>query len=543
MSPEFAIERNYINLLVGGGNQPEKAFVQLLIDGKQVRTVTGADGEDLEWRTWDVSEFAGKKARIEVVDQATGGWGHINVDQIEMSDKKEEVPVKIEALYQETWRPQFHFTARKNWLNDPNGLTFYGGEYHLFYQHNPFGTAWGNMSWGHSVSRDLLHWEELPIALEPDALGTCFSGSAVVDVDNTAGFAAGDEKTLVAIYTAAPVPPVPNGPKFTQCIAYSNDMGRTWTRYSGNPVLAHIVGDNRDPRVFWHAPTKKWVMALYLDKDAFAFFGSANLKEWEKLSDFTLPGSAECPDIFEMPVDGNRENMKWVFLAASGDYMIGSFDGRVFTPETPKLRGDYGANYYASQTYNNIPTDDGRRIQIAWMNGGSYPKMPFNQQMNIPAELTLRTTLDGIRMFRWPVRELETLYGRPVTKDSFEVKKTEVVIDGLASDLFDLEVAIRPGDCKAIGIRLWDDEIVYDVRDQTLACRGKSAPCVLRDGVLSLRVLVDRSSVEVFANKGEVVMSFCFLPKHKDSGVAIYAQKGSAQVESLISRDIKPVWP
>ena len=307
-----------------------------------------------------------------------------------------------EALYHEKYRPQFHFTARKNWLNDPNGLVYYQREYHLFFQHNPAGLSWGNMTWGHAVGPDLLHWQQLDNALSPDRLGTIFSGSAVVDWDNTAGFQTGAEKVLVCIFTSA-------GKPFTQSIAFSNDRGRTWTKYAHNPVLSHIAGDNRDPKVFWHEPTRRWIMALYLDGEHYALFASPNLKEWTKLSDVPAPGGSECPDLFELPIEGNPRDTRWVFWAGNGNYLLGRFDGKTFIKESGPHPTDWGANFYAAQTYSDIPEADGRRIQIAWMRGGEFPGMPFNQQMSFPCELTLRKFSEGIRLCRNPVREIEKI--------------------------------------------------------------------------------------------------------------------------------------
>ncbi len=260
-------------------------------------------------------------------------------------------------LYQEVYRPQFHFTAKKNWLNDPNGLVYYKGEYHLFFQHNPSGIDWGNIVWGHAVSLDMVHWKQLANAIEPDELGMIFSGSGVVDWNNTAGFQSGKERAMVNIYTSA-------GKPFTQSIAYSNDRGRTWTKYEKNPVLEHIAGKNRDPKVVWHASSKRWVMALYLDANNYALFSSPNLKQWTRLCDIQLSGCSECPDIFELPVDGNAEKTKWVFWGGDGHYIIGIFDGPYnFRRESEVLQSDWGANFYAAQTWNDIPKSDGHSAE------------------------------------------------------------------------------------------------------------------------------------------------------------------------------------
>jgi fructan beta-fructosidase len=244
--------------------------------------------------------------------------------------------------YNEALRPQFHFSPMKNWTNDPNGLVFLDGEYHLFFQHNPEGINWGNMTWGHAVSPDLVRWTQLDHAIYPDELGTIFSGSAVIDVNNTAGFQTGDTKVIVAIYTSQGPEAKPDPKPVTQSIAYSNDRGRTWEKYDGNPVLENVIGGNRDPKVIWHEPTGQWVMALYLDADDYAFFGSPNLKEWTKLSDLKVAGDSECPDIFELAVDGDPNNKKWVFWGGSDTYLIGSFDGVTFTPASDVLATELG---------------------------------------------------------------------------------------------------------------------------------------------------------------------------------------------------------
>jgi hypothetical protein len=239
-SPEFPVSQRYLNFLVGGGAQEGKTCVNVLVADKVVRTTTGRDDEFLSMATFDLGEFTGKKARIQIVDAATGGWGHINADHFVLSDKAATPPVEpvvidTSRLYDETYRPQFHFTAREGWHNDPNGLVYFGGEYHLYFQHNPKGREWGNMTWGHAVSPDLVHWKQLEHALYPDRMGTMFSGSAVVDWKDAGGFKSGKDPALVAFYTAAGgTSDESKGQPFTQCLAYSNDRGRTWTKYSGN---------------------------------------------------------------------------------------------------------------------------------------------------------------------------------------------------------------------------------------------------------------------------------------------------------------------
>ncbi len=333
---------------------------------------------------------------------------------------------------------------RRGWTNDPNGLVYYQGEYHLFFQHNPYGTQWGNMTWGHAVSTDLIRWRQLPDAIHPDELGTIFSGSAVVDHNNTTGWQAGGEKPIVCIYTSAGGATQSQGQPFTQSVAYSTDRGRSWTKYDRNPVLGNIHGSNRDPKVLWHAPTRNWVMILYLDeRGKFGLFGSSDLKHWTKLSDLPLPDGHECPDLFELPVDGDPANTRWVAWEGDGRYLIGQFDGREFRTESGPHRSKFGANDYAAQTYSDIPAAEGRRIQISWMAGGQYPGMPFNQQMTVPRVLTLRSTPAGIRLHFEPIEELKTLRGRQHSRRNLSLGATPHTLHDVQGSLFDIEATFE----------------------------------------------------------------------------------------------------
>jgi fructan beta-fructosidase len=440
-----------------------------------------------------------------------------------------------QQLYHETYRPQFHFTAKKNWLNDPNGLVFYKGEYHLFFQHNPAGINWGNMTWGHAVSPDLVHWKQLADAIKPDKLGTIFSGSAVVDWDNTAGFNREGKPALVCLYTSA-------GKPFTQSLAYSTDRGRTFTKYPHNPVLNNVRGDNRDPKVFWHRPSRRWIMALYLDGEHYALFGSSNLKEWTKLSDVPPPGGSECPDLFELPVDGKPKNTRWVFWAGNGHYLIGRFDGKTFTRESGHFPADLGPNFYAAQTYSDIPTSDGRRIQIAWMRGGQYPGMPFNQQMSFPCELTLRTLPEGVRLCRQPVREISKLYNKSKRWQDVKLVPGDDPLKGVTGELLDVQAELEPGKATEIVLRLRGETIRYDVRAKELHYRGRKADLSPQDGRIKLRVLVDRTSVEIFANDGARCLSFCVLLNPKERGLGLSAVGGAARLTALEVHELNSAW-
>ncbi len=448
---------------------------------------------------------------------------------------------QAEPLYAETYRPQFHFTAKENWLNDPNGLVYYDGEYHLFFQHNQEGLQWGPMTWGHAVSTDLVHWEQLAHALEPGELGIICSGSAVVDWSDTAGFRSGDLPPIVAIYTACDDEGRPQE-ACVQCIAYSNDRGRTWAKYDGNPVLGHIVANNRDPRVFWHVPTRRWVMALYLDASDFALFASPDLKEWTKLQDIVMRDTIECPDLFPLPVDGDPDNVKWVFWGANGNYMIGTFDGQTFQREGEILSADAGANFAAAQTWNDIPASDGRRIQIAWMGSGVYPNMPFNQQMTFPCELSLRTTPDGLRLSRYPVGEIEALAVERHSWSGATLRPGDDPLDGIDHDLLDIRAEIDLGTARSILFTLRGEPVRYSFSEQHLFCSRTSAPLRLVDGRVELRILLDRTSIEVFGNRGLVSMTSCFVPEPDDRTVSLEAIGGTATVVEMHVTELRSAW-
>lgn len=375
----FKVTKKYLNFPVS--HAENRAKMTFEVNGKPDLSVVIRLAPDKAeyWVFKDVSAFKGKTIKITYEGNEKG------LSQIYQSD---EIAGQ-DSLYKEKNRPQFHFTTRRGWINDPNGLIYYEGEYHLFYQHNPFERDWENMHWGHAVSKDLIHWTELPDALYPDHLGTMFSGSAVIDYDNTAGFNKGKTPAMVAAFTAA------SSDRQVQGIAYSLDKGRTFTKYDKNPVINSKEKwnsqDTRDPKVFWYAPSKHWVMVLN-ERDGHSIYTSANLKDWKYESHVT--GFWECPELFELPVDGDKNHTKWVMYGATGTYMLGSFDGKVFTPEAGKYCYTTGS-IYAAQTYNNIPASDGRRIQIGW-GRVSHPGMPFNGMMMLPTELTLRTTKDGI---------------------------------------------------------------------------------------------------------------------------------------------------
>jgi sucrose-6-phosphate hydrolase SacC (GH32 family) len=443
--------------------------------------------------------------------------------------------------YNERYRPQFHFTPKRNWTNDPNGLVYYKGEYHMFFQHNPTGINWGNMTWAHAISTDLIHWKQLADAIKPDELGTIFSGSAVVDWNNTSGLQTGEENVLVAFYTSAGEF-VPVEKPYTQSLAYSNDRGRTWVKYKDNPVIGHIRGANRDPKVIWHEPSESWIMALYLDENDFMLLRSKNLRDWNQLQKLRLPDSSECPDFFELAVDGDPTDTRWVFWGANGRYLLGTFDGRKFTPEGSPFASSVG-NFYAAQTWSDIAESDGRRIQIAWMAGGEFPGMPFNQQMSIPCELTLRRFGEGVRLCRVPVREIAKLRDADYSWRDIALKPGKNLLSEISAELLEIQCEVELSSTGWFGFRLRGVRLAYDVKEQTLRCKRRKVKLAPADGRIKLHILVDRTSIEVFGNDGRVSMFVCSPLDVDNKSVKIFAYGGEAKIRSLNLWELRSIWP
>lgn len=410
-----------------------------------------------------------------------------------------------EVGYNQSHRPQFHFTSRKNWINDPNGLVYHEGQYHLFFQHNPADVHWGNMTWGHAVSRDLIRWKQLPHAILPYGGGTIYSGTAAVDQQNTFGLQNGDTKTLVAAFTHAKEP-------FTQALAYSIDGGETFELWNkGEPIVANQGYDpqERDPKIFWHEPSRRWVMVLWVKQGnpgRVLFFNSTDLKSWEVVSHFDRDWVFECMDLVELPVDGNPNDTKWLLYDASFDYELGSFDGKSFTSDGKVQQGEYGPNYYAAQTFSNSP--DGRTVMLGWMRGGEEApflrhQMPFNQQMSFPCTLELRSTPNGITVYRWPVTEIVSLYANSLVLTDCTLAAAQQRLATFEGELLDVAVEFVATNDTKFSLTLRGQQLRY--QDGKFLYGDTHTPAAPLDGKVAVRVLVDRTSVEIFANRGQAV--------------------------------------
>lgn len=527
-------------------------YIELVVDGKQVRAMdVELATDDIDyWVVTDLSPWLGKEVLIRTRLHPLGN-PHI-LDRISVEDGIRDA----DDLYREALRPQFHFSSKRGWINDPNGLVYYDGEYHLYYQHNPYGWDHSrndyNKTWGHAISTDLVHWTELPGVIHPDHLGTIYSGSAVVDEHNTTGFQTGKEKAIVAVYTSAGKrSPWSEGKPFSQSIAYSNDRGRTFTPYEGNPVQPNIKYINRDPKALWHEPTNQWVIVHQVGR-AMAFFTSKDLKSWEFQSELETRSFSDCPELFQLPVDGDERNKKWILYGGNGAYFVGDFDGKKYTPETQAIRYSYGNCFYASQTFSNMPEEDGRRIQMAW---GTVPMqdMPFNQQMMFPVELTLRTTDEGLRMFPYPVEEIEKIYGKEHIWIDTQLKPGQNILSNVEGELFDIDAEFEIGEADEFGFVLNGVPVVYNVDDNELSPgvvpvapgRGRGRPTAeLKpvEGKIRLRILVDRVSIEIFANGGRLYMPVRAIPKGDEKGLEVFTKGGNIKIGSLKVRELKSIW-
>jgi fructan beta-fructosidase len=516
------ITKKYLNLPVS--HQIPRSVMTFEVDGRAERSfdIRLAPGLADYWVFCNVSALKDRELKI-----AYDGEG---LEQIYQSDRI----AGHEALYREANRPQLHFTTQRGWINDPNGLIYYEGEYHLFYQHNPYERDWGNMHWGHAVSRDLIHWEELPAALYPDEQGAMFSGSAVIDYGNTAGFNKGETPAMVAIYTAdAP-------DRQVQCIAYSLDRGRTWTKYQDNPVIDSKEKwnskDTRDPYVFRYEPNREWVMILN-ERDGHSVYTSPNLKDWTWQSHVT--GFWECPALFELPVDGKKDNKKWVMYGASGTYMTGSFNGKAFTPEAGKYYYATGA-LYAAQTFANIPASDGRRIQIAW-GRVSHPCMPFNGQMLIPTVLELRSTKDGPRLFSSPVKEFNRLQTLILQRSALSAEEANRLLAPYGNnDCLRVQFTLKLSHATDAGLNLHGRQLMaYDMNANRVNGVFYS-PDDMTSMEITADIIVDKTSAEVFIDDG--AYSFCIERKPYTGSEGYHFRGNAIEIKDLKVYSLKSIW-
>jgi sucrose-6-phosphate hydrolase SacC (GH32 family) len=631
LSPPFTIQRNYLKFLIGGGSyRAEGGYggetrVDLLVNGQVVQHAAGpGEWEHLDWEQWNVSNLLGQTVQIRIVDSATGGWGHLNVDQILESDTslttgvifptnqfinfpvkltnsyrvvallvnglavqefnialgtasnydfyafldlsayqntqmvvrvdatnglhlsdfiQSSAPVTTVPIYQEALRPIYHFTPRRGFNNDPNGMVYYNGEYHLCYQHNPYDVVVGNQNWGNAVSADLVHWQELSEAIYADALGQAWSGSSVVDWNNSAGFGT---NALVSFYTSAGGHGNNNlmseGQLFSQSLAYSLDQGRTWIKYTNNPVVPNVQGDNRDPKVIWDSAANKWCMVFWLANNDFGFFSSTNLLNWTQTSTFTFPNVIEVPELFQLPLDGNTNNLQWIFYAGAGHYYVGLFDGNSFTAQYGPFSIRGGNCFAAGQTFNNLPASDGRRILIANATG-NYPNMPFNCGMDFPVQLTLQTTGSTPLIYVNPVNEVALLRTSTNTWPAQALPNGMNVMSNTTGEAFELDAKFQPGTSGQVVFNLGGTMVTYNNLIQRIDCEGITNALSPSNGVVELHFLVDRGFLEIYANAGLLYMPMSINPVAGQQPLSLVAGGTGAQLVSMNLYNLGSAWP
>lgn len=631
-SPPFVIERKHINFLIGGGKHLGQTGIQLVVNGKVVRAAAGLNlknprNEDiLDWQSMDVAEFIGQEAVLKIVDQHEGGWGHTVVDHIFQSDQPmpSSIPTALnrnpqpkpaskvtkssanfvpppkpgvelddewstfllydQVGYDQSLRPQFHFTSRMGWLNDPNGMVYYDGEWLMYFQHNPVLNDTGIKAWGAAVSPDLMRWKQMPHAIKPypnvmrkdGPVHSIWSGSAVVDVNNALGKQQGDVKTLFGLYTATHRN-ADDVNAFFQGGVYSTDRGRTWTKIDGGrPIIEHLEGyspGQRDPRIIYYEPGDYYITIMMIggpDRKV-RLWKSTDLLTWEAFLD--IPNkAAECIDLYSVAVDGDPENRKWVIADANTHYEVGDFDGETWTgfgaeDESGKRhRFDYGDSWYAAQAFNQAP--EGRVVHVGWLRckqAGFRPfheaGMPFSQQMSIPIEITLRTTAEGIRLFRNPVKEIGTLYQTTKTLENLTASEANAKLVDFQPELVDLTLKAAADEDFTLSVR--GLEIQFDaaagefvftnserVSGEKAAWKKKGTysddgirrmPAPPIEGQVTVRALVDRASLELFVNNGEAAASFVVVPDPENRRIEIEGSD-KLKIKTLVVNELKSIW-
>jgi fructan beta-fructosidase len=475
-----------------------------------------------------------------------------------------------ENLYKEHYRPRFHFSPSINWCNDPNGLVYNNGEYHLFYQHNPFGNVWGHMTWAHASSKDLIHWKHLPIAIAEEKDTMIFSGTCVADKNNTSSFGKTGKAPMVAIYTGHI-----EGINQSQHLAYSLDDGISWTKYNKNPILDLHKKDFRDPKIFWYEPKKYWVMALMFPVEHFVqFYSSKNLKDWKHLSDFGPAGDTsgvwECPDLTQVPIEGMPGKKKWLLQTsqnASMQYFVGEFDGVTFTNENPAnkiYRPDYGPDYYAAIAYNQLPASH-LPTAIGWINNWNYandiPTTPWKGAMSLPRTLSVKKVNDGWLLLQQPVAEIKKLRTNPMEMKNRNITGTKTI--ERESRQFEMLLTYQPSAANS-GVRIAYRansyfEIGYDAVKQTVyvdrskttettfnknysALNRFETPVQLKNKKLQLHIFYDHSIVEIFINNGEAVLTAQLFSDDANNGIQLFSNSGASNLVFLKLWDIKSAW-
>lgn len=490
------------------------------------------------WVYLDCEQWYGQTIDLEISSNPLHSEANVAAAAIDLIYQSDE-PAEKDLFYTEPYRPYYHYTVARAWLTDVCGIFYYNGKWHLQYQRNPFGIDWGNMHWGHAVSDDLLHWQELDNSILPDSLGPIFAGMSVIDDQNLLGLQQDAEHTIVSFYTAAGgFSNMSKGKKHTQCIAYSTDGGYNWKKYANNPVLEEVCTENRDPHVFWDNEHQQWIMVLFLLGNSYGFFQSQDLVNWQLISTYTLPGEFECPDFYKIPVTGSSE-YKWVFSGVHGYYQVGQWNGRNFIPETNVKDLDFGAMTFVPRTFGNVP--DCRIIQI-WNTGEQFGYIPFRNQMTFPRELELRKKGDDYILYSLPVREINQLHSTEYQFGNLPVSHS------VPSSACHLKVQFAVADATGkISLSMNNMLFQYDIGKQNLIIANNGS--VVHDlsiapenGLLTLELLSDIGFMELFLNSGEIVGTL-FQPVNLGSiSININASDGNVLLNDCRIYEMKNIW-
>ena len=514
----FHCDSRYLLLPAGWNAKPKRLYFyegdRLLLD-----LVVSLDPEEPDFHfPVDIARFVGKTLRLVCEPEAR------------FTPEQTDAPP---ADHTGKYRPWAHFTARRGWINDPNGLVWYRGKYRMYFQHNPAATTWENMHWGAAESEDLVHWRELGDVLFPDEAGTIFSGSGIVDRENVSGLKTGEEDPILFFYTAAGgTSETSKGSPFTQNLAFSTDGGRTLTKWPGNPILSQLAPGNRDPKVIRYEPEHGYILALYLEDHDFALFRSGDLLHWTELQRLTLPEDWECPDFYPLPADGDPADLRWVFTAASDRYLIGTFDGRRFTPEGEPGRLNWGDVSYAAQSWSDEPR--GRRLRTAFIKQ-VVPGQPFGCCMDLPQEMRLKTVNGALRLCAWPAEEIRGLYRSSRVREDLSLSPEAPVKERVESKACDLELEFSAD--TVLTLSLFGLELRYEAG--ALTCGEKRAPLRGEGGMIRLRVLLDTLSAEIFGDSGSVFLGIGHI---QDRSLDTLRLTGSGTVRRLAVRELGPFW-
>lgn len=544
------ISGNYLNFPVSYKDNIEN--IRLYRDEEVVYDIDLrlTDSDPDYWVSLNCRDFKGQDIDVSVmfnsfINAKTPLVYSAGLDNIFQSD----APADKGVFYDDVLRPKAHFCAARGWLNDPNGLYYYNGTWHISFQHNPFGTDWGNIHWGHAYGNDLYHWTETDDILKPDSWGVPFSGCAIVDHDNVLGLQSGSDPTIAAFYTAAGENGYMSRNRlYSQCLAYSTDGGWTWQRYEGNPVLPFFTTNTRDPQVVWSDEDGQWVMVVFLYNNEYAFFLSPDLLHWTEAGHINIPEEWECPDFYKIKVEETGQYM-WVLSGVHNRYLVGNFSGGIFTPITNAQHQDLNREYLAAHSFSNAPND--RRIQVGCIGNGDFPGLPFNQAFSFPKELTLHSYKGGYKLYAKPCIEIENGHkaGNIITENNLLVNSSSSKTLSGGAIHAKAKIDLNKTTAGSFGFTMDNISFLYDRESGSFSVSGgllgKSFGAISTkpaEGILELELIYDCSILEVFVNSGEHSLTATFKDKISNKNISIVSSGGETFFKSLVMAELEPFW-